>query len=266
MKLFLTIWFLSLFTSLFCQSDIFSSRNLNHLPRNNLSIFWNIGYVNSEYPLFTLEYMRIRKASLENNFLYLRNIYISANLNDFGKQTINFDKHILINSNDSLITQRSFGSGIRNFSMRIGENVQNRLVSNSDNFQGFQFSYSWYGIIGISNNLEQYIHINQVYGGILNGNFDNNIGNIQKLPIEGERVSHYLRLGFGASFGLDWVQNFKNKKYTTIGFNFNLVDFSWDFLISSKKKSDPDNFYSKGQDKTVPISNLGIGLRFGFSF
>lgn len=130
MKLFLTIWFLSLFTSLFCQSDIFSSRNLNQLPRNNLSIFWNIGYVSSEHPLFTLEYMRKRKVSLENNFLDLRNIYISANLSDFGKQTINFDKHILINSNDSLITQRSFGSGIRNFSLRIGENVQNRLVSN----------------------------------------------------------------------------------------------------------------------------------------
>ncbi len=257
---------LSLFTSLYSQGDSLPSRNLNKLPQNNLSIFWKIGHVNSEYPLFTLEYLRKRKTSLENNFLDLRNIYISANLSDFGKQIINFDKHILINSNDSMITQRSFGSGIRNFSLRIGENVQNRLLSNSDDFQGFQFSYSWYGIIGISNYLEQYIHVNQVYGGILNGNFDNNLGNIQKLPIDGERVSHYLRLGFGASFGLDWVQNFKNKKYATIGFNFNLVDFSWDFLINSKKSSDPDSFYTNVPDKTAPISILGIGLRFGFSF
>lgn len=265
MRSILIVYFLLLFANLFGQNDSFPSRNLNHIPKNQISVFINFAKSKSDDPFFTFEYLRKRKSSIEKNFLNLGFYYFSVDLSEFSKQNIHFDKHILINSSDSIVTQRFYGSGNRDFNVKIGVQHQNRLLYDFGGFGGIQANVSWFGLIGYTNQLDQYLYTQQNLGATQDGDYVNVFADSQKLPIAGERVSQYLRLGFGTTFGFDWVGTYNNTWFS-LGLNFNLFNLSVGYLAKSEKILDPDKFYNDEPKKLKIYSDMVMGVRFGVSF
>jgi hypothetical protein len=266
MRYILLIIPLFLVGNILSQDDSLNNVINKTFPKNQISTVTNIRMNDRNGPILQLNYLRLRDSEVDRTFANNSYYYVSLDLSGFSKPSVNFDKHQLMEISDSMITQRSFGSASSFHNLKFGIERQQRIMPSLFSIGGLQANVLCFGIIGYTKQIDQYVHTQQSIGGTTDGEFFNYIDkDYQKLPIQGERTSEYLRIGFGSSFGFDWVATL-NDLNISLGLNMGLFNLSFAFLMDSETRFDPDNFYTNSPKKFLTHADLNLGIRVGVHF
>lgn len=266
MKVLLIPIIFSLSQFVFSQIDTNRIDFLAVAPRNMVSVKPVLATSNLGDAALYIEYNRLNKATKRGNHNSNRSFYYALGLSLLGSNRVNFDQYSLVSVSDSSVVQRSMGTLSRNYDFNFGMEFQDRTLFVPTKFGGIQIYSRGYLIIGLLQNTEQYIYTTQFLGQIQDGNFENTIGDTQLNPIVGERLSEYLKIGFGSSFGFDIVAPYSDELAFSIGLTMGLFNLSGAFLVNSETTIDPDGVYSDPLKKIKAKSDLNWGLRFGILF
>jgi hypothetical protein len=268
------IFALLLFVLLLSQSSIGQNDSIGNtdsfiLPKNQIAMLVNT-WSESDGPYFGLEYNRLINSDLgksnhQRSLKRSRYLHFGAQFSSMSKPNVTFDEHFLIGISDSLIHQRSNGSASGDYNLLIGVENQNRLLFTSERSSGIQLAASYYGILGYTYKMEQYIYSSQSLQSTQSGNISNN--QLSKYPIIGERSSQYLRIGMGAFLGFDWVIAEKSSRFNAfIGLSAGFFNLSAAFRVAENIDTDPDNFYNQSTKSVYLHSDVGFNIRMGVAF
>lgn len=271
MKTILTFFtFLNSFVVL-TQLDSIDTLGPRVLPKNQIlfSQNWAALTGNDSRPYFEFGYQRLIKTnnSKKNDSINFQCKYLFTSLaiSDFTKPLLVFDELFLTNITDSMIIYRGSGQAIRNHDFKIGIENQQKIFQTKNKLSGIQFIFAYYGILGFTKKFEQYIYISQKTFTSHNVNSSSTIIE-NPYPLVGERITNYLRVGFGTVFGFDYLMATSQKKNLSIGLNFSLFNLTGAFIVNSRTAKDPDNLYSEAPKSFFLDSDLAFNIRFGFAF
>ena len=221
---------------------------------------------NEDGPFFGLEYRRLLKSELrEQGTMNSRYFYTGFDFAGSGNPVVIPESLSLISITDSSVLQRASGAAAADYNLKIGVERQNRLFSGNAGLSGLQLVVSYYGILGYTRKIDQYAYVVQTLPASPQTDFDpHSTGDSQTLA--GLRISEYLRIGAGLSFGFDWVLAINSRSTIFAGLHLGLFNVTGAFLVNSETRQDPDEIYTTAPKAAFLHGDPAINFRFGVGF